>query len=125
MEPAKLQFRQRMPIDSYGGGGFRFGGVQVDSSVLLLSDRLEPLTARHVEDISTEALELVFADAGNFDFLLLGAGPAIAFPPLETRRALEEAGISVELMDTASACRTYNVLIAEERRVAAALIAVD
>jgi len=59
------------------------------------------------------------------DVLLVGCGPRFLPPPAGLVRALRESGIGLEWMDTGAACRTFNVLLAEERRVAAALIAVD
>jgi len=72
-----------------------------------------------------EAFARVFADKDRIDVLLLGTGRTQVFPNLEIRNAFSAAGLGLEPMDTGAACRTYNVLLAEHRRVAAALIAVD
>ncbi len=61
--------------------------------------------------------------AEEIDFVLIGTGPEMTPIPSDLRAAIEAAGIGVELMSTASACRTYNVLLAESRRLAAAVLA--
>ncbi|MBX9911526.1 MAG: hypothetical protein K2Z25_22830 [Beijerinckiaceae bacterium] len=75
--------------------------------------------------ITPESLQPVLDEAGTIDFLLIGTGADIAFVPAPLRERLREAGITIEGMATGAAARTYNVLVAEDRRVAAALIAVD
>ena len=77
--------------------------------------------------LTVQSLTRVFAEprGGDFQFLLLGTGAKQVFPPLELRRAFLDAGIGLDIMTTGSACRTYNVLLAEGRQVGAALIAVD
>jgi uncharacterized protein len=119
---SEVSFRGQPPIDSYGAGGFRVGGVARRGGLLILPDRIDgwdpalPLTA--------EAFAPVVAAADRVDVLLVGVGADIAPLPLGARAALEAAGIGVETMATPAACRTYNVLLAEARRVAAALLPV-
>jgi uncharacterized protein len=112
-------------IERYGKGGFRVSGQTLTGSILVLNDRVESWPVASIADLSVESLKPVIAAEPPIQILLLGCGPRIAFiaPPL--RQALREAGVVIEAMDTGAACRTYNVLLAEERRVAAALIAVD
>ena len=64
------------------------------------------------------------AGRGEVEFVLLGVGPVNALPPRAVRDALQKAGIGLEFMDTAAACRVYNILTAEGRKLAAAMIAV-
>jgi len=66
------------------------------------------------------------ADVGSVDVevLLIGCGPRMVLLPSALRRQIREAGIGMDAMDTGAACRTYNVLISEGRRAAAALIPV-
>ena len=73
------------------------------------------------EGVSIASLE---AALGGIDILLVGCGPRFAPPPDVLRAGLKARGIALEWMDTGAACRTFNVLLAEERRVAAALIAI-
>jgi uncharacterized protein len=81
-----------------------------------------PVTS--VDDISLDSLKPIVAAEPTVDILLIGCGPKFLMPPKVLREELREAGISMEWMDTGAACRTFNVLLSEERRVAAALIAV-
>ena len=71
-----------------------------------------------------ETLQPVVDRRGTVEILLIGCGPRFLMLAPGLKRALGDAGLAVDAMDTGAACRTYNVLRAEERRVAAALIAV-
>jgi uncharacterized protein len=123
MTPAVPTGRQM--IDSYGGGRFRVGGRVYQGSVLVLPERTLPWTVAALDALSLRSLEPVLAAAAELEILLLGCGPRLGLVPGDLRQALRERGLVVEPMDTGAACRTYNVLIAEGRPVAAALIAVD
>jgi len=112
-------------VPSYRGGGFAIAGTRYAGSVLLFRDRVVAWPTVRVEDIDAAALaDAVAGSATRVELLLLGCGQRLVpvFPAL--RAALKERGVAVEPMDTGAACRTFNVLTAEERRVAAALIAV-
>jgi uncharacterized protein len=115
----------RHPLDAFGAGGFRFAGMGHRGSILATPAgiRIWPVTA--FSQIGPESLRPVLDEAGTIDFLLIGTGHDIAFIPAALRERFREAGITIEGMATGAAARTYNVLVAEERRVAAALIAVD
>lgn len=113
----------RQVIERYGDGGFRISGVRFEGSVLLFPDRTLPWGPTSFEEIDRASLDTVIAASG-VELLLLGCGSAIRPVPAALRRDLRSAGIVIEPMDTGAACRTYNVLLSEERRVAAALIAV-
>lgn len=124
MRMQEIDFEARPPIDAYGGGGFRVGGERREGSLLLLPSGVHawPVIAPGMIDAAAAAPLL---DPGaDIDLVLFGMGPEIAFLPRAVRESLEAAGIGVEAMSTASACRTFNVLLAEDRRVAGALIAV-
>ena len=112
-------------IDAYGNGGFRFAGISHRGSLLCLPKGMFAWDVATVADITAETLAQVFAAADDIDVLLIGLGPDIAAIPRELRDALRERNVIVEAVNTGSAIRTYNVLLAEERAVAAALIAVD
>jgi uncharacterized protein len=120
----EVRFEARPPIDSYGDGAFRLGGLRHVGSLALLFDRMQDWPVAAPADASPEALAPFIDIAREMDVLLIGMGNEIAHLPRETRAALEAAGIGFDLMSTGAACRTYNVLLAENRRVAAALIAV-
>jgi uncharacterized protein len=112
-------------IDAYGGGGFRVSGQRHEGSLLILDDAAQPWQASSLEALTPDDLAPVFASGlGTVEFVLLGTGAVQALPPRSVREALQRAGIGLEFMDTATAARMYNVLAAEGRRLAAALIAI-
>ncbi len=106
-------------IDAYGPGGFRIDGAWHEGSLIVSPSGVE----RFEGPVGGEALKRVLAIADELDVVLIGQGADFAPLARETRIALEEAGIGAEPMSTDAACRTYNLLLAEERRVAAVLIA--
>lgn len=119
------EVRRPPSIDAYGGGGFRVSGERVEGSILILDDVLRPWPVASREALSAEAIaEVLAAGSRAVEFLLLGIGPKTAPPPPDVRKALQAAGMGLEVMDTATAARLYNVLAAEGRRLAAALIAI-
>lgn len=124
MRMQEIDFEARPPIDSYGGGGFRIGGAKRLGSQLLLPGGVFDWPVAELAALDADALAPILAEAGEIDVLLIGAGADVAFPPSAARAALDAAGMGFEPMSTAAACRTFNVLLAEGRRVAAALIAV-
>ena len=117
--------RDAPSIDAYGEGGFRLDGARHEGSLLIVGDVALPWPVASLADLSVEALRPVF-DAGRaeVEFLLLGVGARNAMPPRAIREALLVAGMGFEFMDTPAAAKLYNVLTAEGRRVAAALIAI-
>ena len=115
----------RQLIQSYGDGRFRVTGAAFEGSILVFTDETRLWAARTVADISMDALQPVTEAAHAVDILLVGCGPTFVAIPKGLRLALKDAGIALEWMDSGAACRTFNVLVAEERRVAAAILAVD
>jgi len=115
----------RQIVESYGGGRFRVTGVVHEGSVLVFPGRTLPWPVAAMEQLDAASLAPVVAEAegGNVDILLLGCGARMAMVPAGLRQQLREAGVVIEAMDTGAACRTYNVLMADGRHVAAALIA--
>jgi uncharacterized protein len=114
----------RAPIDAYGNGGFRFADMSHRGSLLLLPSGIYGWDVADVRDLTLSHLDRVLAEREQIGFLLLGTGERQVFPPLEIRRVFQEARIGLEPMDTGAAARTYNVLLAEKRPVAAAIVAV-
>jgi len=130
MSAASARYPARAAIDAYGNGGFRFAEMSHRGSILCLPSGVyawEPgLTGEAgAAGIEPGAFAPVFAEKDGVGLLLLGTGRSLARPGAEVRKAFVAAGISLEVMDTGAACRTYNVLLAEGRPVGAALIAVD
>jgi len=111
-------------IDAHGAGGFRFAGLSHRGSLLCLPDGIWAWSVAAPADITAESLELVFNRSANLDFFIVGTGvaPWVMPPPLRAR--FHEAHISVDVMTTGPAVRTYNVMLIEGRRVGAGLIAV-
>lgn len=113
----EVRFNDARPIDGYGPGFFRVGGEVHQGAVLVL-----PTGARAWGGY--DDLDPLIGIAARIDVLLVGTGAETAHIPAKVRRVLEDAGIGVEPMASAPACRTYNVLLGEGRRIAAALLPV-
>ncbi len=117
--------RQPPAVEAYGGGGFLVEGERFQGSILILDDVAQSWPVTTLADLQPTHLHAtIAAGRGVVEFVLLGAGPAMAPPPKAIRVVLEEAGIGLEVMDTVAAVRVYNMLAQDGRRVAAALIAV-
>lgn len=114
----------RQVIDSYGKGRFRVAGTVYHGSILVFPDRVLPWSVTAFGDLGEEDFRPLAEAPLLPEVVLLGCGPRMALLPSTLRRPLRDAGLNVDVMDTGAACRTYNVLLSEERRVAAALIAV-
>jgi uncharacterized protein len=112
------------PIEAYGKGGFAFAGMSHRGSLLCLPDAIWAWPITTPEDIDEASLKLVFGAANVIDTLIIGTGTGLWLAPAELRRALRNASIVLDTMLTGPAIRTYNIMIGERRRVAAALIAV-
>jgi uncharacterized protein len=105
---------------AYGEGYVMVNGERHVSNLIVLPDRLLPWGAASFAALSAEDFAPL-ADLG-LELVLLGTGPRLRFPPPSLTRALAEARVGLEVMDLQAACRTYNILVAEERKVAAALL---
>ncbi|MBO6725223.1 MAG: Mth938-like domain-containing protein [Rhizobiaceae bacterium] len=121
----EAHFPGRAPIDAYGNGGFRFADMSHRGSLLCLPSGIHSWDALSAEDLTPAHFEKVIDEAAEIGILLIGAGSEILRLPKSLREALSEAGIATDTMSTGAAVRTYNVLLAEDRAVAAALIAVE
>jgi uncharacterized protein len=111
----------RQIIERYGPGGFHISGVTFTGPVLIFPDETRVWDIAGIADLGLENLRPA-AEHGGVEILLLGTGKRMLLIPKELRSALRAVGIVIETMDTGAACRTYGVLLAEERRVAAALL---
>ena len=117
----------RHPIDAYGAGGFRFAGMGHVGSILATPRGIAAIEPKALSEITDATLAPLFdemADApGSIEFIVVGTGERMALlPPLVSRR-LRTAGLRSESMATGSAARLYNVMLGENRRVAALLLA--
>ena len=111
----------RQIIERYAASGFRVSGVIYHGPILVFPDLTVAWDAASASDVTSETLAPVI-EHGGVEILLLGLGRSTSAVPAALRTALRTAGVALEAMDTGAACRTYNVLVAEDRRVAAALI---
>jgi len=117
-------FPGRAPIDGYGQGGFRFAGMSHRGSLLIVPSGIYAWPVATAADLSEDALARVFTEAGQIDLLMIGSGRDPIALPATLRERCKAAEISVDIQPTGGAASTYNVLLDEGRRVAAALIAV-
>ncbi len=116
-------FPGRPVIDSYGNGGFRFADMSHRGSLLLLPSGVYGWEQTEEEPLTVASFERVFAETG-IEFLIIGTGRQLRLIEPDVRSALKARGIASDPMGTGAALRTYNIMLAEERPVAAALIAV-
>ncbi|MBP7002424.1 Mth938-like domain-containing protein [Amaricoccus sp.] len=117
MRITEIRYEGAPPVEGYGPGFFRIAGEVREGPQALLPSGLAAWGG--LPDIAP-----FLAEAGRFDVLFLGMGPEIRPLDPALRAALEAAGIGVEIMATPPACRTYNVLLSEGRRIAAGLMPV-
>jgi uncharacterized protein len=113
----------RPAIAGYAAGVFRFGGISHRGSLLIMPRGVFAWPVTEASAVTEEALAPVLGEGPAIGFLLLGTGASQIFPSKALRDAFAAASIGLDAMDTGAACRTYNVLLAEERIFAAALIA--
>jgi uncharacterized protein len=120
----EAHFPGRAQIDTYGNGGFRFADMSHKGSLMLLPSGVHGWDFTEGDVLTVSSLQLVLDQASEIEFLLVGTGKELVRIPNEVKDALRAAGIGSDPMSTGAAVRTYNVMLAEERAVAAVLIAV-
>lgn len=113
----EVVYTDAVPVEGYGPGFFRLGGKVYEGPIAVLPKGIAPWGG--YDDAQT----LIDA-AADLDVVFVGTGAEIAHLPSAFREALEEAGLGIESMASPAACRTYNVLLSEGRRVALALLPV-
>ena len=113
----EIVFTDAQPVEGYGPGYFRIGGKVVEGPVILSAAGVQGWGGY---DDRAPLLAL----AGQVDVLFVGTGAEILHLPRDMREELEAAGMGIEVMNAPSACRTYNVLLSEGRRVALATLTV-
>ena len=123
MEITPIATVGRQVIEAYRPGRFRVSGVDYETSVIVTPERTLPWDVEPDSDFLSQHFATVIEADPPLDVLLIGCGSRLTRIPKPVREGLREAGIGADAMDTGAACRTYNVLVSEGRRVAAALIA--
>ena len=119
-----LHLPRSAPIEAYGKGGFAFADMSHRGSLLCLPDAIWAWPVTRTDEIDRYSLQRMFESANGIDTLIVGTGTTVWLPPAELRNALRAMKVVMDVMQTGPAIRTYNVMIGERRRVAAALIAV-
>ncbi len=113
-------------IQAYGNGGFTTSGVHHDGSIVVWRDKIAPWSPpEDLSALSVADFQPVMEGASEIDIVLLGCGARGALVPSALRGELRAAGLTLESMDTGAACRTFNLLQMEGRRVAAMLVAIS
>ncbi len=125
IEIREAHFPGRAPIDAYGNGGFRFAEMSHRGSILCLPSGIHGWEPKNPPLLSRADLCAILEEASDIEILLVGTGMDLRRIPEDVRTLLRQHHISSDPMSTGAAVRTYNVLLAEDRAVAAALIAVD
>ncbi len=111
-------------IQAYGDGGFRISDVRITNSIIVLANRVLDWSIDSIEAVDVASLAEVIKAPEPIDILLIGSGHGAPRVDQAVRDALRHKGIVIDVMNTGAACRTYNLLVADSRQVAAALIAV-
>jgi len=119
-----LHFPRSAPIEAYGKGGFAFADMSHRGSLLCLPDSIWAWSVTKPEQIDRYSLARVFEQANGIDTLIVGSGADVWVPPRGLREELRAVRVVLDAMQTGPAIRTYNIMLGERRRVAAALIAV-
>ncbi|PKU23702.1 Mth938-like domain-containing protein [Telmatospirillum siberiense] len=124
MEINTVNPRDFQVIQGYGDGGFRISGQRHEGPVLVLPSRTLAWPVFDLAAATAESFSALADERPPIEVLLLGTGARMRTIAPSLRRALRDLyGVTVEVMDSGAACRTYNVLVAELRPVAAALLA--
>lgn len=113
----EVVFNTGVPVDGYGSGFFRIGGEVVAGAALVLPSGVKQWGG--FSDISE-----IVAAASQMDVLLVGTGESLSPLPVDFRTTVEGANIGIEPMASPTACRTYNILLSEGRRIGLALLPV-
>jgi uncharacterized protein len=119
-----LHLPRSAPIEAYGKGGFAFADMSHRGSLLCLPDSIWAWSVTKPEQIDRYSLAKVFEQASAIDTLIVGTGADMWVPPRGLREELRAVKVVLDPMQTGPAIRTYNIMLGERRRVAAALIAV-
>ncbi|TYC65806.1 hypothetical protein FMN63_25930 [Stappia sp. BW2] len=125
MDIRDAHFPGRAPLEAYGNGGFRFAGMSHRGSLLCVPSGIYGWDVHDTSAFSPEAFQKVLDEQEDIEVLLVGTGKELQPLPADLKNLFREADILSDPMSTGAAIRTFNVLLSDDRAVAAALIAVD
>ena len=111
-------------IERYGDGAFVVSGEEFKGNIFITPEHVELWTAPVAEDLSDASISQLVEAAKDVDILLYGAGAQMPFVTPTVRAKFKDHDMVLDVIDTGAACRTFNILMNEERRVAALLLAV-
>lgn len=120
----EAHFPGAAPIDTYGNGGFRFADMSHKGSLICLPSGIYGWDVDQDTELNLTIFSKVLEEAEQLEIFLVGTGADIKLLPLDIKEALKAKGVASDPMNTGAAVRTYNVLLAEQRAVGAAFIAV-
>ncbi len=124
MDITPLLGKTKLSITGYGDGGFKINGEFISGSLLVFPERTVSWPMKSADALTPKDFQSIMESLPPVELVLLGTGRSMAMVNPAIKQVLKAKGIALDVMDTGAACRTYNVLLSEERRVAAALIAV-
>jgi uncharacterized protein len=125
MDVTPLVRKGQQIIQSYAGGRFKVSGTYYEGAVMVLPEGTVPWEAPGFDALQAQNFDFLIKKSDDLDVVLLGCGTEMKFLPSELKKSLKDKGLNIDVMDTGAACRTYNVLMAEGRRVAAALLPLE
>jgi uncharacterized protein len=121
MQITQEDYQDNLPIQSYQPGAVTINDVVYTTSIIVSSQGIIPQwPIKHIQELTTEHLQQLLATKPQV--ILLGTGEKLLFPRRELLQEVIQLGIGIEVMDSSAACRTYNLLLAEGRRVTAGII---
>ncbi len=127
MDVTPLVRKGQQIIQSYAGGVFKINGQRYETPLMVTPDQTQIWDINgkdSVDSLGVDNFSALISIAADVDVVLLGCGQTMTFLSPDLQKDLRAHGISVDIMDTGAACRTYNVLMAEGRRVACLLLPV-
>ena len=125
LEMVDAYYPGRDPIEAYGNGGFRFGDMSHQGALMFLPSGIHRWDVASFDDIRPDSLNKLFSEASDIEIVLVGTGKTIQKLDMEIVSSVRAKGIKLDVMDTGAAVRTLNILLSEDRAVAAALLPVD
>ncbi|WP_119307854.1 Mth938-like domain-containing protein [Cohaesibacter haloalkalitolerans] len=125
LEMTDAYYPRHDPIDFYGNGGFRFGSMSHQGAILFLPSGIHRWDVETLATLAPDHFLKLQREAADIEILLIGTGSHLAMIDRTLVDGLRHAGVKVDIMDTGAAVRTLNILLSEDRAVAAALFPVD